>query len=296
MILCNYTSLCAYYALFILYQYAQSGSGTCAPPVTFFYTLLPTGKIGFPHWHGLPLPISPKNKKTPMMGIILSIFDIALSKIVYYGQKTKGNRGEIEMGSSDTGTVKRGRGRPKGSKDKKKRGYTVSEKAIAQRKDVGIKKRMPAETPEEFDYNARLITHVMRINEIATHANRSDLNTLKECFIAYLQLCQEDGFPTGNLAAYSAMGFYARNSFDHFINRDDPDIRAFGTFVKATCAMMREGIIADGKINPVIGIFWQMNFDGLRNDTEQVQAIRDMEEESTGSSAYKDKYKNLIGE
>ena len=50
------------------------------------------------------------------------------------------------MNSGDTGTAKRGRGRPKGSKNKpkpkktgrpkgSKSGYTVSEKALAQRRN-----------------------------------------------------------------------------------------------------------------------------------------------------------------
>ena len=62
--------------------------------------------------------------------------------------------------------------------------------------------------------------------------------------------------------------------------------------------MFRDAMISSNKLNPVIGIFWQRNFDGLRNDTEQVQAIREAEDndEYGSSKAYKEKYKNLIGE
>ena len=203
----------------------------------------------------------------------------------------------------------RGKGRPKGSKNKPKKrppgrphggssSYTLSDKALAQRQNNMMNSngtRLPV-TEEGREYNARLISHIMKVNEIAINADRNDLNTLKSCFIAYLQLCQADGFNVSNLAAYASMGFRNYNAFDRFSSKDDPDIQAFCTFVKSTCAMVRENKIADSKINPVIGIFWQRNFDGLRNDTEQVQNNREDDDLTVSGKAYKEKYKNLIGE
>ena len=194
------------------------------------------------------------------------------------------------MKSGDTGTVKKRTGRPKGSKS----GYTVSEKALQQRRH---NRTLPiANTTEEHDYNSRLITHIMRIHEIAATADHKDINTLKSCFINYLQLCQEDGFSVSNIAAYSAMHF-SRDAWQKFSRKEDPEVREFASMVKQTCAMFRENLVSDGKLNPVIGIFWQRNFDGLRNDTEQVQAAQEMadNEEFSASNSYKDKYKNMIG-
>lgn len=177
-------------------------------------------------------------------------------------------------------------------KDRKK--YTVSDKALAQRrKNVAL---MPAETPEEKSYNARQIEHIMKIHEIAATADRNDLLSLKSCFVAYLKLCQEDGFKISNINAYCAMGM-TREQFFFFKKREDPEARAFAEMVTSTCAMAREMLIADNKLNPVIGIFWQRNFDGLRNDTEQVQAIQEqMDNDMQSGSAYKDKYRNVIDE
>ena len=198
------------------------------------------------------------------------------------------------MENGDTGTVKKKKtGRPKGSKS----GYTVSEKALAQRKENGrVLTTAPIETPEQMDYNTRLINHIMQIQEIATHADRNDINTLKSCFINYLKLCQANGFPVQNLAAYSAMGFPGNFHFESFCRKDDPERKALYTFVKSTCSMFREGLVSDGKLNPVIGIFWQRNFDGLRNDTEQQQSAQEQDDDAYSSKSYKDKYKNLIGE
>lgn len=202
------------------------------------------------------------------------------------------------MESGNTGTAKK-IGRPKGSKNKKglghkNKGYTVSPKALAQRRENNATKF--ARTEEERQYNACLIDHVMRVNEIATHADRNDLLSLKSCFLAYLKLCQEDGFNISNLSAYASMGFRSAQHFKVFIQKDDPEIRDFGAFVKQTCAMFRESLVSDNKLNPVIGIFWQRNFDGLRNDTEQVQSANEQEDDFVAAKSYKEKYKNLIGE
>lgn len=190
--------------------------------------------------------------------------------------------------SAQSATGKKKAGRPKGSTS----GYTVSERALAQRRENrAIKDPM---TPEEINYNARLIEHIMQINEISTHADKSDLLSLRSCFVAYLQLCQKNGFSVNNLSAYASMGMDYM-AFCAFSRSNDAERVEFCRWVRKTCAMFRENMVADSKINPVIGIFWQRNFDGLRNDTEQVQSAQEMEEESNNNQSYKDKYKNLIG-
>jgi len=208
----------------------------------------------------------------------------------------------------DPNAEKKGRGRPAGSKNKpkekkpgrkkgQKSSYTVSEKALAQRQLNVLHHTTTkvAVTEEGKAYNARLIEHIMRVNEIATHADRNDLLSLKSCFIAYLQLCQEDGFSVSNLSAYASMGFPSHSHFEMFAKKDDPERRAFCAFVKQTCSMFRESMVSDSKVNPVIGIFWQRNFDGLRNDTEQVQNAQENEDDFAVAKSYKEKYKNLIG-
>ena len=203
--------------------------------------------------------------------------------------------------NSDTGTVvvkKNKGGRPKGSKDKHKRkGYTMSQAALVAREKGALSNSTKvALTPEGKDYNARLIDHVLRIHEIASHADRSDLVSLKSCFVAYLQLCQEDGFSVSNLAAYASMGFYDNHHFSVFEkSTDNPERKAFCAFVRQTCSVFRENMVADSKLNPVIGIFWQRNFDGLRNDTEQVQNPNGQDDDEFSNGSYKEKYKNLIG-
>ena len=181
------------------------------------------------------------------------------------------------------------KGRPKGSRS----GYTVTSKAIQQRRNNSA--LIPAQTDEERDYNSRQIAHVMKVQEIAQSAIRGDLVSLKSCFYNYLCLCQEDGFKISNLGAYAAMGMDS-HSFSTFSRSQDPQIREFCRMVKTTCAISRETLVADSKLNPVIGIFWQRNFDGLRNDTEQVQSAQETEDNYLQNQSYKDKYLNMVDE
>ena len=188
---------------------------------------------------------------------------------------------------------KRSRGRPKGSKS----GYTMSEKAIAVREHS--MEKVNGKTMyegEDRDYNARQIDHVLKIHEIASHANRKDPASLRSCFINYVLLCQQDGFKVGNLAAAVAMGIKYSDIQAWSVGKNE-EYKQLAIFVKNTCAMMRENLIADQKINPVIGIFWQRNYDGLRNDTEQQQAIQETsKDEGMTAEDYSKKYGNLIDE
>lgn len=199
---------------------------------------------------------------------------------------------------SGTGVQKKKTGRPKGSKS----GYTRSEKTIAQRK-ANMRKRNEAAfaygmPPEEMEYNQRHIQHVLRIHEIAMQADRKDPASLRACFLNYVALCAEDGFKVGNMAAAAAMGVDCP-TVERWNRSKDPEYKELAQFVKSTCSLFREGMVADGKVNPVIGIFWQRNYDGLRNDTEQVQAVQttqDDGEEGMTADDYRKKYGDLIGE
>ena len=175
-------------------------------------------------------------------------------------------------------------------KDRKK--YTVSEKALAQRRQNTA--LIPARNDEEMDYNARQIQHMLRIQEIAMSADRNDITSLKSCFTNYLMLCQEDGFKISNIAAYASMGM-TRDQFEYFKKKEDKEIRDFVSMVQSICAVSRETLISDNKLNPVIGIFWQRNFDGLRNDTEQAQAASEQADNETDDKSYKSKYMDMIG-
>ena len=177
---------------------------------------------------------------------------------------------------------------------RKNKGYTVSPSALAQRRN--IHNTLPARTPEEHEYNTRLIAHIMQVQEIATHVDKRDPVSLRSAFINYLRLCQENGFRVSNMAAYCAMGV-SHTCVDTWLKSNKEEFKELALFVKTTCALSREELISDNKLNPVIGIFWQRNFDGLRNDTEQQQVIPGNDsDDMTSAQEYRQKYGKLIEE
>ena len=199
----------------------------------------------------------------------------------------------IESGAEQkTGTGKK-RGRPKGSKS----GYTTSDKALAQRQEnaFAMNRVHRLETPEEIEYNSRMIQHVMAVNEIAKTADRNDIASLWAAFANYLKLCESDGFKVGNLGVYAALGLDSQTVRLWAKNDNRPEYKNLAQTILRTCSLIRESMISDKKIDSVIGIFWQRNFDGLRNDTEQQQKYDD----NTGRndlniSEYREKYSDLM--
>lgn len=242
------------------------------------------------------------------MGNIKGLGDITAKKVgIIFRFQTENGIGVVKVGRQrkNVEPVKRKQGQRGKSKtftvtapgEKERTGrYTLSAAAQKQREVAAQQTAYPvAKTPEELAENASRIEHIMKVAEIASHADRKDLLSLKSCFIEYLKLCQQDGQSVGNLGAYSAMGFGSAGDFSAWARSDDPERRAFVQFIKSCCAQFREGLISDGRLHPVVGIFWQRNFDGLRNDTEQVQSLQAQEDVASESNSYRKRYANLIG-
>ena len=187
------------------------------------------------------------------------------------------------------------RGRPKKNYNLTEAGRT--ERSLRMKKENGT---LPAVTEEEFDYNKRLIEYSLAVQENAKTADINNPETLRDCFLNYLQLCIASGFRVGNLGACTAMRIDNHTLLDWRDRRrraNDPRYKELADLVSSTCSLSREQLISESKINPVIGIFWQRNYDGLRNDTEQQQTIADNDQTDYQTAQdYRKKYGRLIGE
>ena len=194
---------------------------------------------------------------------------------------------------TDKGTgAKKKTGRPKGSKS----GYTVTDKVIAGRKKKEL--ALQPKTPEEIDTNTRVINHAIAIQQIAKTVNLKDPESIKAGFANYLVLCQRNGCRVSNVGAAAALGvkWWTITNWSRDGNKE---YKAIAETILTACSLIREQLIAEGSINPVIGIFWQRNFDGLRNDTEQTaQAASENENEKISETAQdiRNKYGSLIDE
>ena len=146
--------------------------------------------------------------------------------------------------------------------------------------------------------NTRYITHTLEVQQIGIGANPNDVEDLKERFIRYLQVCAKNDMKVGNLAAYCAMGITKDQAYmwEHGSARG-AEHRAFICFVKSVIAAYRESAVAEGKINPVVGIFWQKSFDGL-NEMTEVEASNQLEgvAEHMTAEQIADKYQDLLPE
>lgn len=213
-------------------------------------------------------------------------------------KRPRGRPRKTETGTGDNFNSGTGTDLILGTGGKTKKG-TGSRYAPSSIKRLEEKKRavrqMCARNEEEKAYNTALINHIMRIQEIAMHTDKKDIVSLRAAFFAYVKLCQEDGFRVGNMGAASAMGIWHDTLLDWKRGQRE-EYRELANLVLSTCSLARETVISDSKINPVTGIFWQRNFDGLRNDTEQINPVQAHDEEQDSASEYMKRYGHLLPE
>lgn len=119
----------------------------------------------------------------------------------------------------------------------------------------------------------------------------SDVAEMERRFNRYLELCAEYDMKVGNLAAYAAIGIDKNQVWD-WLNRceQNPERSHFLKKVQKICAMYREGLMEDGKVNPVTGIFWQKNYDGFKDQQEVVLTPNNPLGNAEDSDALKNKY------
>ena len=142
---------------------------------------------------------------------------------------------------------------------------------------------------------------MLEIQRISQKANLDDLDSLRECFIDYLNLCAKNDMKVGNFGAYASMGITKSVAYDweHGRTRSkSKEYQQFISFVKLMIATYRESAIAEGDINPIVGMFWQKSFDGL-NEMTEVEASNMLDGVSTNvvdGKQIADKYQDLLPE
>ena len=159
-------------------------------------------------------------------------------------------------------------GRTKGAKDKRPRAprsESSMEPANAKSPLSAINR---AVLPE--GYNTKRIRFMQEL--LPTEPlDKTDVAEMERRFKRYLDLCAEWDMKIGNMAAYAAIGITREEVFEWQNRRQCyPERAEFVRKVQKVCGMYREGLMEDGKVNPVTGIFWQKNFDGMRDQQEVV--------------------------
>lgn len=180
--------------------------------------------------------------------------------------------------------------RGKDRKPRKTDGYQKSspKNLVKARENSPIMQAQTKEMPE--GYNARLVSFMMEITPTEP-LDLHDVPEMERRFANYLQKCAECDMKVGNQAAYMAIGITKQQAWEWENNASRNPARAdFIKKVRQICGVFREGLMQDGKVNPVTGIFWQKNYDGMKDQTEMVLTPNNPLGEQKDMKALEQKY------
>lgn len=180
--------------------------------------------------------------------------------------------------------------RTPGAKDKRKR--KAREDDHRPWENSPIYQDAVAEVPAE--YNSRRIAfqrEIFPVGDLPRNDPEKMVEMMGERFRHYLEMCDKYGMKIGNQAAYFALGIDKDIVWAWLNNSNtNPMVRGFIKKVQYFCSTYREGMMEDGKLNPVTGIFWQKNYDGMRDQQELVVAKNDPLGEKLDASTLQQKY------
>lgn len=125
--------------------------------------------------------------------------------------------------------------------------------------------------------------------------NKDNVDEIEERFYRYLQWCDMHGIKISNQSAYLAMGITKDDVYqwENRITRTQAHCDLIKK-VKQICSITRENMMADGKLNPVVGIFWQKNYDGFKDQQEVVLAPKNNGVEDVDEQELIQKYKKSL--
>ena len=163
--------------------------------------------------------------------------------------------------------------------------------AIVERNHYGSMNALTAVIDDSDQINSKFAAVVLMQAEIAKDANREDINTLYNCLRRYLEFCLEHNVRITNAGAYSACGI-SRNMVKEWASglsrADRPEYKQFAIYIRSICDKYREMLMAEGKIHPVIGIWWQKNYDGFTDKPpEAIEAADEAQDLSASEIAQK---------
>lgn len=145
--------------------------------------------------------------------------------------------------------------------------YTISKEVKRQRLNAG-NLRIPDDAESQG-----LPAFTVKVAALGASVDINDPEAMYANFLKYLKFCEAYKVPVGNLGAYAAMGI-SRDDASRYESgarrADDPRYKELIRIVKNTCATYREAMMATNKIAPATGIFWQKNFDGMK-DIQDIQ-------------------------
>ena len=187
--------------------------------------------------------------------------------------------------------VKRGRGRPPGSKNKR----TMAERMVANYPNSPLMKSALKE--ENAGRASAAVSHVMKCMQLGADVNTDNIQTLYKGLEEYIKFCYENDFPPTVATCCLALGINHRtlNEWRKGTKRgSDPEYKKFAESVKYVIQAGIEACMVTGLINPVVGIWWEKaHFDMIETQkvvTEQADPLG----ESKSAKEIVEKYAELL--
>lgn len=145
--------------------------------------------------------------------------------------------------------------------------------------------------------NAAVSAILLQTRKLARMVDVNKPETLFEALDRYLEFCIMANIKVTNKSLYTACGVTDDMVTDWITGRSrtaDPRYREFGLTARSVCAQAREQSAAEGTLSPVLAIWWQKNYDGMRDDPIPVKVSNSELERTVDPEEIAQKYKHLL--
>lgn len=162
---------------------------------------------------------------------------------------------------------KRGRGRPKGSKDKKPRkpGAIQPPKVTDPVTGILVKQDKELKRVEHIgdERVTAFVQYHMDMLVMRQGVDKHNVADLQQRFINYLSYCAAHQIIPNNMNAYFAIGITRDDIYRWKSGESTPEHRKFAEEVAQFFASIHEQGPTEGLLNPISAMFWQKAHDGM---------------------------------
>ena len=144
----------------------------------------------------------------------------------------------------------------------------------------------------------KITAFALAVQNISRGVNIKDVNDMRQRFYLYCALSERVGMRIGNMNAYHAMGisFKVASDWRSGGSGSTAERRELIAEVDAICSGTREMLAGMQQINPVLAIFWQKNYDGLKDVQDHVVSTGDPLGDKQSREQIQEKYQDIIEE
>lgn len=208
---------------------------------------------------------------------------------------------QIEAMEAAQAPVKRGRGRPKGSKNKpgsKHRAFKAEDGQLIDPKtgivvnnratQAQVIARMGDERVSAF------VQYHMDMMVMRQGVDKKNVPDLYNRFFAYLGYCAEHGVIPNNMNAYFAIGVSKQDISAWKAGSRTPEHKQFAEDITQFFASIHEQAGGEGIVNPILSIYWSKAHDGMI-EAQKVEVVNtDPLGEKQSSEQIAQRYRDIL--